>query len=137
MRPLIRLLFPEPLPLWPTTDGRAVLLSRAPIFAELWHGGRILLCVVPAGFVFDGVSRPGWAAGWVKRWGTAVEEALLHDFLLWQMQRGRLGRPKFLVDLMFLLALVSGGHSFLRSMLMFLAVRTRRAPAPQTEADPA
>lgn len=127
MRPLIALVFPEPLPLWPTTDGRAVTLEPIVVRAELWDGQRFRLAEIPAGFEFDGVSRPGIFAGWIKRWGPETEEALLHDWLLELMRRGQVAKPKFLVDLVFLMALVCGRRSFLRSMILFLAVRTRPA----------
>lgn len=125
MRPLISVEFPEPLMLWPTTDNRAIVLEAVPVVARFWTGAEVELATIPAGFVFDGVSRPACFAWWVKRWGPAVEEALLHDYFLELLADGRLAKPKFLLDLFFLLALVCGGHSFIRSTLMFLAVRTR------------
>ena len=42
---------------------------------------------------------------------------------LWPLSRA--GHPKFLLDLVFLAALVGGGVGFLRASILFLAVRTR------------
>lgn len=127
MRPLITLHFPEPLMLWPLEDDRAVTLEPIEVWAELWNGQCFLIALIEKGFVFDGVSRPGIFAWWIKRWGPETEEALLHDWLLELLSRGVIGKPKFLIDLFFLMALVCGRRSFLRSTIMFLSVRTRPA----------
>lgn len=127
MRPLLQIEFPSPLPITPHGRNRAITTAEVPVDLVLYNGVRVRLATIEKGFIFDGVSRPGFLAWWIKRWGPHLEEALLHDWLLELMARGEISRPKFLVDLAFLLALVAGGTSFLRASIMFLAVRTRRA----------
>lgn len=126
-RPLIALEFPDPIPDEPAAGNRARLTDRVEVWIELWTGARFLLTVIPAGFVYDGVSRPGIFAWWIKRWGPEKAMALLHDWLLYLLKIGVIGKPKFLIDLFLLLALVAGGRSFFRSTVIFLAVRTRPA----------
>lgn len=126
-RPLIVLAFPDPIPDEPVEGNRARLTDRVEVWIELWTGVRFLLTVIPKGFVYDGVSRPGIFAWWIKRWGPEKAMALLHDWLLYLLRIGAIGKPKFLIDLFLLLALVAGGRSFFRSTVIFLAVRTRPA----------
>ncbi|MFN3585199.1 DUF1353 domain-containing protein [Phenylobacterium sp.] len=126
-RPLIVLEFPDPIPDEPVEGDRARLTDDVEVWIELWTGARFLLTVIPAGFVYDGVSRPGIFAWWIKRWGPEKAMALLHDWLLYLLRIGAIGKPKFLIDLFLLLALVSGGRSFFRATVIFLAVRTRPA----------
>ena len=128
MRPLLQVVIPNPLPYKPYGRNQAITTAEIPVDAILYNGHRIRLALIEEGFVFDGVSRPGLFAWWIKRWGPQVAEAAFHDWLLELMARGVIGPPKFLVDLAMLLVLVARGHSFARASGMFLAVRTRRRP---------
>lgn len=124
--PLLNVVFPIFLPVAPIPGSHlARVFEDFEIWLELYDGQRMRLATIEAGFVTDGVSRPGFVSWWLKRWGLEREEAILHDWLLYLYRSGRFGGPKFLVDLVFLLALVCGKRSFFRSMVMFFGVRTR------------
>lgn len=130
MTPAIRVVFPKHLPLERTgrfVRGREVRRVVAPIdvYLELWGGRRYHLTTIEAGFESDGVSRPRYLRWLIEPWGDEHPGALLHDWLLELNLRGHIGKPKFAVDLLFLLALISNGTPFFRSLLMFLGVRTK------------
>jgi hypothetical protein len=78
---------------------------------------------IPQGYVTDGASIPWFARGLVDVWGRDGRPAILHDWL-W----GQRDWPKWLIDLVFLLALKAEGVSDLRATLMYLAVRTAHRP---------
>lgn len=125
MRPILTVVYPEVLPLFNLGDHRREVSSDFDIDMVLWDGQRIRLARIERGFITDGVSRPWWAGAWVKHWDQSAKAAVLHDWHLELVRRGDLGRPKFLIDLLFLLALVATGVSFPRALLHFLAVRVR------------
>ena len=128
--PAVTLVFPIPLPLAATGEtqsGREVRVVTQAFDVELllWSGERFTLATIPAGFKSDGVSRPEALNDWLTPWGDEARAALLHDWFLSLIDSGQIGRPKMIVDLLFFLALVCTGVSFLRAGLMFLGVRTR------------
>lgn len=126
MRPVLRVLFPDPIPLKTTSQRRVLeVVADFDVWLELWDGQRIKLATVEKGFISDGVSRPGLVNWWLRRWGPEAKAAILHDWLLWLHEQGLISGPKFLIDLLFLMALVATNISFFRSTVMFLAVRTR------------
>jgi len=131
MNPAIRLVFPETIALSPfgaIVDGRALfsLTDPVPISLQLFDGRVLHLFTIPPGFGTDGLSIPASARWWQDPFGPGWQAALPHDYLLWLLARGEISGPKILVDLFFVLGLLSLGVSIPRSAAMFLAVRTRR-----------
>lgn len=130
MRPLIRVVFPDTLPLAATgrrnAAGRLMdrLTADVDVWIELWDGRRLLLTTIRAGFETDGVSWPRWAF-WTSPWDGTSREAVLHDWLLTLLDQGLIDRPKILIDLIFLLAMLSNGVSFPRAFVEFFGVRTK------------
>jgi hypothetical protein len=130
-QPVFQLVFPNRI--WLEDTGRKVngwrpvkrLLREVPVILRLWDGREIEIARIEEGFESDGVSVPRLLAWWQDPWGPQYPEALLHDWFLELQGRGLIGEPKFLVDVLFLAALVSKGTSYLRSMLLFLGVRTK------------
>jgi len=131
MKPALQLVFPETIalsPLGAIVDGRALftLMTPVPIGLRLFDGRELHLFTIPAGTKTDGLSVPRPAIWWQDPFGLGWQAALPHDYLLQRMAAGVVAGPKILVDLVFLLALLSLGASFPRAAVMFLAVRTRR-----------
>lgn len=130
MTPAIRVVFPKHLPLERTgryVRGREVrrVVSPIDVYIELWGGRKTHLTTIETGFESDGVSRPWYVRWLIEPWGDEHPGAILHDWMLELNLRGQIGKPKFAVDLLFLLALVSNGTPFFRSMMMFLGVRVK------------
>lgn len=128
MTPAIRLVFPGDIHLERTgrfQRGREVrrVMADYDVFIEFWGGRRYHLTTIERGFESDGVSRPRYVRKLLDPWGEEHPAGVLHDWLLELNLRGQIGKPKFAVDLLFLLALVSLDVSFIRSVLMFLGVR--------------
>ncbi len=78
---------------------------------------------IPRGFETDGASLPWFARPFLDVWGRDGRPAILHDWL-W----GQRVWPKWLIDLVFLLALRTEGVSEFRATLMYFAVRTANRP---------
>lgn len=74
--------------------------------------------IVPAGFVTDFASVPGWAQSFVSRVGKHARAALLHDFLY----ENRIGSRK-VADWVFREQMRRDGVVWLRRWLAWLAVR--------------
>lgn len=128
---LLQVEFPDQLPLEDThtQDAAKHWLFRVTepfdIVLRLWNGQAITLATVEAGFLTDGATIPWFARRWFHPWDKTGPEAVLHDWLLELRRRGQITKPKFLIDLVFLLAMIARGVSFLRASIMFVAVRTQ------------
>jgi hypothetical protein len=81
---------------------------------------------VKEGFVTDGASVPRWSRPLFKPWDKTASPSILHDWMLGLKDLGVVTTPKVIIDLVFLLALLSNGVPELHAMIMFLAVRTRK-----------
>lgn len=128
--PFLTFDFPDALPMAPTgraRNGRELRAATEPFNVDmvLWTGARFTIATIEAGFESDGVSRPSVLRAWLDPWGDEAKAAVLHDWLLELIRRRLIGLPKIIVDLLFLLALISTGSSFPRAAWMFLGVRTR------------
>lgn len=135
MTPAVQLVFPQTIalsPLGAIVDGRPLfaLAHPVPIDLRLFDGRVLRLFTIPAGFRTDGLSVPALARWWQDPFGPGWQAALPHDYLLERMARGVIAGPKILVDLLFLVGLLSLGVSIPRGAAMFLAVRTRRRARP-------
>jgi len=75
---------------------------------------------VPKGFVTDGASTPLAIAWLVSPTGKAMRSAVVHDFLLQQLQKNESRRD---ADIKFLESLMIENVGTNRARLMFLAVR--------------
>jgi len=79
------------------------------------------LCVIEAGYVSDGLSRPWWVFWKWGRWTAKYQAAaLLHDHLL-----DTSPHPKWVIDWLFMGALRAAGVSALEAGIFWLGVRTR------------
>jgi hypothetical protein len=129
---LLTVVFPEPLPLVDTHTADAddhwlfEVTEDFDVVLEFWTGQKLILATIEQGFRTDGATVPWFARRWFHPWDKTGPEAVLHDWFLDLRARGHLTKPKYLLDLMFLLAMVARGVSFLRATIMFAAVRTQR-----------
>jgi hypothetical protein len=124
-RPIVQIEFPDQMPLEELGNHQRVVTESVPVWLEFWDGQRLKLADIEAGFITDGASRPWFAKWWLKHWGPEADAAVLHDWFLHLLKQGVIDRPKFLIDLLFMAALVATRVSFFRATIMFLSVRTR------------
>lgn len=100
-------------------EGRRLYSVVKPIEVRL-NGS--YLCVIEKGFLSDGASIPKFVRGKWGSWGRHSGAALLHDHLLETTDK-----PKWLVDVLFYIALRSSGVPALEASIFYLAVRLKRS----------
>lgn len=99
-------------------DGRRLYRVVKPIEVRL-NGS--FLCIIEEGFESDGASIPFFASFKWKSWGRHSAAAILHDHLLETSDH-----TKWLVDILFYLALRSLGVPALEAHIFYFAVRLKR-----------
>lgn len=100
-------------------EGRSVFELREKVFVVI---NGTPFCTIPAGFTSDGASIPSWARSKWSSWGKYTNASLLHDYLLLHTNH-----PKWLVDVLFYIALRESDVSALEAAIFFGAVRLKRS----------
>lgn len=106
--------FTKILTISPLTDGRSWVL-RESFSYDIGFEGSDDTVVVPVGFVTDLASIPRIFWSFLPQWGRYGNAAVIHDWLYWQQDRGRLESDRIMFEAMSVL-----GVSFIVRWFIFI-----------------